>query len=66
MDNYLPVILKKGKSFVENLGCPSSLERSICPREKLIGYIDGSSHLVVQLLSGGVQKARVGDAHFMG
>ena len=64
----LPIILKKGKTFVEDLGCLTASQRSICPREKLVGYINASNHLVVQLLSGGVQisQVHVDDVQFIG
>ena len=55
----LPVILRKGGPFLERLGERSSVQRAVCPREKLFGFIDESGHLVIHLLSDDLQGVEI-------
>ena len=61
----LQIILKKGKDFLGNLSSPSTVQRSVCPRETLIGFIDEAGHLVIKGLSNDLQKAEVDELQFV-
>ena len=61
----LPIILKKGRPFIDTLSDHSSLQREICPREKFISCIDVSRHLIIHLLSDDSQTAVVESHQFI-
>ena len=61
----IPIILKKGRSFLEDLGNDVTVQRSICPREKLVSYIDGSGHLIICLISDDLQQFKLDGARFL-
>lgn len=57
--------MKKGKDFLGNLSSPSTVQRSVCPREKFISFIDEAGHLIVKVLSNDLQKTEVDDVQFV-
>lgn len=59
------MILKKGRPFLERLGDKSTLQRAVCPREKLVSFIDDSGHLIVHLLSDDLQRAQIDSDPFL-
>ena len=47
---HLPVVLKKGQSFIAL--CSEGLQRTVCPRGKLLSYIDKHGYLQIHTLHG--------------
>ena len=57
----LPITLKKGRPFLDALSKPLTLQRAVCPQEKLISFVDGAGRLIIHLLADDQQRTRIED-----
>ena len=63
--SYLPIIVKKSRPFLEVLNQAESSQRGICPRGKLLAFIDPSGALKVHQLSDDHQQVAVDTKTFV-
>ena len=64
--SYLPIIVKKYRPFLEALSSAESSQRGVCPRGKLLAFLDPSGHLRVHHLSDDSQQVLVDSDTFVG
>ena len=64
--SYLPIIVKKSRPFLEVLSSAESSQRGVCPRGKLLAFLDPSGYLKVHLLSDDSQQVVVDSDKFVG
>ena len=64
--SYLPIIVKKSRPFLEVLSQSESSQRGVCPRGKLLAFLDPSGHVRVHQLSDDNQQAVVDTDSFIG
>ena len=64
--DYLPIVVKKGRPFLEGLSKPGVKQRAICPRGKLLSFVNESGHLEVLLLSDDEQRVLIDSTVFVG
>lgn len=61
--NFLPIVLKKGRPFLEALSDGGSKQRSLCPSGRLLSFLDPGGRLRIQhLLSSGDEEPLTVDA----
>ena len=63
--DYLPIVLKKGRPFLEVLSDSGCNHRALCPRGKLVGYVDREGCIRVHLLSSDEESATVASKQFL-
>ena len=59
-------MVKKSRPFLEVLSSGESSQRGVCPRGKLLAFIDPSGHLKVHQLSDDSQEVVVDSDTFVG
>ena len=63
--DYLHIVLKKGRPFLEALSDGGCKHRALCPRGKLVGYVDGEGCIRVHLLSSDEESVTVNSNRFL-
>ena len=63
---HLPVILKKGRPFLNDLSSPEASHRAVCPRGKLLCFLDQHYHLNIHCLYDDEQSVSVEGSTFAG
>ena len=63
---HLPVILKKGRPFLNDLSSSEASHRAVCPRGKLLCFLDQHYHLNIHCLYDDEQSVSVNGNTFAG